>query len=71
MPKKESDILKIPKKLWKEVIDLLQESINHLDFDFDFQGSDNYENRLEKLLEKLENNKLPVNPWDKWHSDSS
>lgn len=50
--------LKIPKDIWDEVTFLLHDAENHLDLDFDFKGSDEYEMRVKKLLAKLDDLEL-------------
>lgn len=52
--KSQKKYLKIPKDLWDEATYLLHDAENHLDLDFDFKGSDEYEIRVKKLLTKLD-----------------
>ena len=44
---------KIPEDLWKEIVDVLWDTENHLDYDFDWISTDEFEKRLEKLKEKI------------------
>lgn len=55
-----SQYIKIPKKLWLEVIHLLREAPDHLDFDFDWEGSDKYETKVQEAVGKVINLDLPI-----------
>ena len=61
--KKNNPYIKINEDFLKELLHLLAEAENHLDWDFGYEKSDEYLIKIKKILSKAEDLKYPVRPY--------
>ena len=61
--KNKQDYIKVHRDLLKEMLHLLAEAEDHLDYDFDYGKSDEYLHKIRKIIDKANDLAYPVRPY--------